>query len=79
MTDNLFTLASRVGSISDPSRPILRYKGALTHAAEMAALPRYVVDREARITNTRAVARRRLGKLSPEDRARVEQVEGVIG
>ena len=78
-TTNLFTLAARVATIEAPSKRIGHYKDALTHAAEMAALPQYIPDREVHIKSTRSWALYRLGKLSIEDRARVEAVRGVIG
>ena len=76
---DLAVLTARVSTIPDPSKAVLRYRDALLHAAEMRALPAYIVDREERIKNTLGWARYRLSKLSAEDRARVEAVEGAIG
>lgn len=79
MTTDLNTLALRVMAIPAPSKRILLYRDALVHAAQMLALPASAEDRDLRQRNTRAAAVRRFYRLSIEDRARVEEVKGVIG
>jgi len=78
VSNPLSILAYRVASLPDRSKRLDQYCQALIYASAALALPETAEDRELRQRNTRAVALRRLGKLSAENRARVEQCGGVI-
>jgi hypothetical protein len=77
LTDKANYVAVAIAAQGNPSKKLLLYRDALIHAA---ALDRTTQgdDLELRRTNTLAVARRRLGKLSVEDRALVEACGGSI-